>query len=306
MRNLAAKQRFSSVSYQLAHALRRVGQISLLALVGFGAACGGPEMPDASAEASPGQDVGFVEILATDGLVNARAVFARFREMDSTTAESLLGLDSAGWPASLATDTCQDQAFEAQERSDLMSAAAEIELLEVGDVGIHAAGANTALEPQPLVLPFAAGVIYSAELPWAPSEGHRLTIDGWQLGVESPEPVEFAGELAPAATARPELSRGRDLIVRWVPGEPTTSNVVGIEISWIRMGRTHAVHCRAADDGVFAIPAAWLEGADRAATSPTLRIERVRHAERDGIRLRFASIAARAVRTVETVQKFTP
>ncbi|MEK6608023.1 MAG: hypothetical protein AABZ30_10210 [Myxococcota bacterium] len=248
----------------------------------------GDEVGIASAPAASVRELGFVDLTQTQGGLRTRAVFARFHDMEAADASRLLGLEDDGWAASAVEDSCLSidptEALDAALPLDAVS----LELLEVGPLAVRVASERTLLTAQPLVLPFAAGVVYEGETRWLPEEEYVLEVD--QVG-------RFAMQAPPDARMEtpPTLVPGRDLLVRWEPSE-RRDLLFWVEVGWVRHGRSRLVRCATADDGAFAVPGALLLDAAESRVAPTAAIVRVKHAETpEGWRVRFASRGSAAI-----------
>lgn len=260
--------------------LRPVTRLGAVLAIG----CGGGVEPDAAPPSAP-REIGLVEMTLGGDVVVARAVFARVRDLDAGAAARLLGLRDDAWTASLVEDACA-AADPSDDLDDALAAeAADVDLIEIGPLAVRAGGRAEPLAPQPIVLPFAAGLVYAADLPWLPDSEYTIEgADGRLLGVLPPPETRLAAD--------PVLS-ARGLAVRWEAADGA-DRPAQIEIAWVRHGRGRLVRCLAADDGAFDLPPALLEGADGSTGTVAVAIERVRSAEAGGVRVRFASRSAAA------------
>lgn len=214
---------------------------------------------------------------------DGEAHFIRYRALDPARVPRLLGLtlDRDGQ----ALDACRASDGTAELDAALAGDAqpAEVILLDAGRLDVHGPQSASVLKPHPYpeVLPFVSGVIYAyagdeenAPLDAMPGETYVLEAEG---GLEV-GPFTAAVS-APRDFADVEIAAyqpGQDLALTWTPDD--ASAALDLELKWASpTGTAQTLRCRAADDGVFAVPAALLADLANSAEGATLSVAVSRH-----------------------------
>jgi hypothetical protein len=246
--------------------MRRTASI-VLAVVFAGVGCSGRDtVRDAgdTARALVRVELSYTHVpggTATDVRFDAQARFVRYRAFDTGSVPTILGFADFD---SIAPDSCKvaDGTAELDEAlaADSVTPTAEVVLLDAGRLEVRGPIDRAALSPRhyPELVPFVSGVVYGGDetAPVSLSLGQQYQVyseGGAEVGAFSS--VVSAPRAFPALTVE-TLHRGSDLDLRWVtePGATGGGEPLLLEVKWTSRAGTHAVRCRARDDGAFSIP----------------------------------------------------
>jgi len=198
------------------------------------------------------------------------AAFARYKGIDGLAVTGLLG------GRMTTVDTC---ALAGEDAGAFADPAADVELLDVGEIEVRVAGTRTRMLARmfPDLAGMVGGVFYAEDGTLGPARAdvdeyvlsaEGADIPGFEVVVVAPQgltTVTFGGR---AAEAVHRLSRESDLELQWDAGDPRDR----IEVDLVAGG--DVLQCLARDDGFFAVPSDILArlGADSEARAVLGRV----------------------------------
>jgi hypothetical protein len=215
--------------------------------------------------------------------LDATARLLRYAATDVDSAQILAGSRGVVDPMVVGRCVLVDEEALLDETLTRMSPDAAVEMLDAGDLVFRIGAHALVLSPshQPELIPFVSGAVYETdgiggdpalELGSA-DEAYVSAFGGEDVGAFD---ANVAVPAVPRIAAPASVTLGSWVPVRWTVDAPSEEGVV---VS-LRAERGRELRCRAADTGLYAVPADWLRSlVDRAQTDVLeLSVERAARA----------------------------